>query len=691
MTLLSEGIAELGGIGNPAGVLMVDDHRENLAALTAVLEPLGQRLVAVESGEQALRALLQEEFAVILLDVRMAGLDGLETARLIRSRPKTRHVPIIFMTAQSSELEEIALAYASGAVDYVVKPFEPEILRAKVAVFVELYRERGERVRQSHARAEAEAVARTIRTLQALSDAALNHLDLDGLLAALVDRSATALRADGAVLLLRDEDVRGLRSAATRGLRLPLIADGWIRIGAGVLGEMAEQRRSALLQTAGITADRLSGNGDPTGTWLESLLVIPLVAEGEFLGMLLLAARDPDRFEQRDLELMMLAAERMATAIDHVQRYADSRQLVETLQRSLLPDQLPHQAGLELAARYLPGGLAPQIGGDWYDAVELGNGRTAVMIGDAVGHGIRAATRMSELRNALRAFAIEGHNPAAALQQLDRVVEVTIGPGMVATALFLLIDAQEGTVTVARAGHPPPALRTADGEVSFLDTEGTLPVGLDQNRRAEEGTFTIGPGDTLLLFTDGLIETRDEPITTGFQRLRDAFASAPEAVESVCDHVLSATSGNHDRDDDVALLVVRLLELPEDALTLRLPATPEALSGARHELRAWLGRSAPELDEVSRSDLELAWSEACTNVVRHAYHSPDALYLARAVREAGAIILTVRDSGSWQPPPSDSGGRGLPLMRQLCDEVVIDRGSDGTTVTMRRRVGVPAR
>src|SRR5579863_1005629 len=164
----------------PGTILLVDDHRESLAALRAVLEPLGEPLVLAESGEQALRALLHIECSVILLDVRMAGLDGLQTARIIRSRPGTRHIPIIFMTAQASELEEIALAYESGAVDYVVKPFEPEILRAKVAVFVELHRERGERVRESRARAEAEAVTRAIRTLQILSDVAMRHIELGG-------------------------------------------------------------------------------------------------------------------------------------------------------------------------------------------------------------------------------------------------------------------------------------------------------------------------------------------------------------------------------------------------------------------------------------------------------------------------------------------------------------------------------
>jgi CheY-like chemotaxis protein len=189
-------VSEPSVIGEPVGVLLVDDNRENLVALPAVLEPLGERLISAGSGEQALRALLHEEIAVILLDVRMVGLDGLETARIIRSRPATRRIPIIFLTAQASDVEEIALAYATGAVDYVIKPFEPEILRAKVSVFVELSRERSERVRQSRARAEAEAVARMIRTLQILSDTALAHLDLEGLASELLDRAVTLFQAD---------------------------------------------------------------------------------------------------------------------------------------------------------------------------------------------------------------------------------------------------------------------------------------------------------------------------------------------------------------------------------------------------------------------------------------------------------------------------------------------------------------
>jgi serine phosphatase RsbU (regulator of sigma subunit)/DNA-binding response OmpR family regulator/anti-sigma regulatory factor (Ser/Thr protein kinase) len=688
----------------PLAILLVDDHRENLAALKAVLEPLGEHLVTADSGEQALRALLREEIAVILLDVRMPGMDGLEIARIIRGRPRTRHIPIIFLTAQASEIEEVALAYATGAVDYVIKPFEPEILRAKVSVFVELSRERTERVRQSRARAEAEAVARTVRTLQILSDAALAHLEMGGLAAELVERTSTLFRADAACLLVRDETFPGLSVLAHQGAPLPVPADGHVPLGSGTLGRLAAERRPALLRggeiwspSAGAAGSALPASPGPAsagasapsalaGEIVTSLLVIPLVASGELLGLLLLGSCADGHFDTGDLELLTLAGDRMAIAIDHIQRFAHGRQLVETLQRSLLPDHLPHHPRLELAARYLPSGLAPQIGGDWYDAIELDSDRTAVMIGDVVGHGVRAATTMSELRNALRAFAVEGHGPGAALHQLDRVVLATMGPGMIATVLFLVIDAAEGTVTLARAGHPPPVLRSADGDVRYLETEGTLPLGVDDRISAGEARYPIAAGDTLLLFTDGLVERRGESITLGFDRLRDAFRRAPDDVEGVCDHVLAETVAEQISDDDIALLAVRLLAVANGPLELTLPARAESVPLARHRLRAWLTAEVPKLDSITRGDLEVAWSEACTNVVRHAYGPADATFEAGASVDGSAISLQVRDTGGWRPPRGRHGGRGLALMRQLCDQVLIDRRDDGTTVTMRRVV-----
>ena len=671
-------LPEADGIDHRPGILLVDDHRENLIALEAVLVPLGERLVTAESGEQALRTLLREEVAVILLDVRMPEMDGLETARIIRSRPRTRHIPIIFLTAQASDVGEIALAYATGAVDYVVKPFEPDVLRAKVSVFVELSRERAERLRQTRARAQAEAVAATVRKLQIVSDAALAHLELDELLTELLERASTLFDADTGGVLLSANDSDRLSLRATHGEPFPLGDDDRVVLGEGVLGRIADERRPAL-----VPAVELPSPPSGSVSTIDSLLVVPLVASGRLIGLLYLGARRDRRFGDDDLELLALAAERAAIAIEHAQRFAHGRELVEILQRSLLPEHLPADPRLELAARYLPSGFAAQVGGDWYDALTLAGGRIGVMIGDVVGHGVRAATTMGELRNGLRAFAIEGQPPGEALHQLDRVVQATVGPGMVATALFLIVDPDARTVTLANAGHPPPALMGPDGRVRFLETERCLPLGVDASDVPTESIHRLEGGDTILLFTDGLIERRQESIEVGLERLQAALRDAPADLEELCDYVLERTLGDHPSEDDVALLAMRLVEQLAGRLELILPATADSVPLVRHQLRAWLATAAPEVDRSLIEDIELACSEACTNAVRHAYGPADATFSVRAGLEDAEFVLEVTDQGRWREPRGDRGGWGLHLIRQVCDAVEVDRGTDGTRVQMR--------
>jgi anti-sigma regulatory factor (Ser/Thr protein kinase) len=197
----------------------------------------------------------------------------------------------------------------------------------------------------------------------------------------------------------------------------------------------------------------------------------------------------------------------------------------------------------------------------------------------------------------------------------------------------------------------------------------------------------VSPGDTLLLFTDGLVERRRESISTGFDRLRDAFTHAPADVEELCDYVLERTVTEQASHDDIAVLAVRVLGPPLGALQLTLPARATSVPLVRHRLRLWLRENVPELDAVARADLEVAWSEACTNVVRHAYGPGDATFDASAVRDGESVCLQVRDTGQWRPPRGRHGGRGIALMRELCDEVHVDRRSEGTTVTMRRGFG----
>jgi anti-sigma regulatory factor (Ser/Thr protein kinase) len=330
--------------------------------------------------------------------------------------------------------------------------------------------------------------------------------------------------------------------------------------------------------------------------------------------------------------------------------------------------------------------VGAQIGGDWYDALQLDRDRVAVMIGDIVGHGTPAAARMGELRNALRAYAAEGHSPAEALRLLDSLVAASIGEEMIATVLLLIADTARGTVTVARAGHPPPLVRGTDGQVRMLESELTLPIGVMRNIAPDEATYDFVEGETLLLYTDGLVERRAEAIDEGLERLRQALADGPEDVDALSDHVIARLLSDRPGRDDVALLAVRLLGARTGELRLTLPAASGSVTTARHRVREWLRVNAADLAPETISDLQVALTEACANAVRHAYGPADATFRVRAARDRDAVTLTVKDGGHWRPPRGESGGRGLVLMRALCDEVVIEKAEEGTTVTLRRRV-----
>lgn len=497
-------------------ILLVDDDERSLRALRAVLEPLGQRMVSASSGEEALRRLLREEFAVILLDVRMPGLDGLQTASYVNARARTRHIPIIFLTAHAEDVEQVFRAYAAGAVDYVVKPFDPDVLRSKVAVFVELQRERGERVREARARAEAEAIA-------------------------------------------------------------------------------------------------------------------------------------------------------------------------GTLQRHLLPDRLPEVPGLAMAARYRPSERLAQVGGDWYDAIELPGGGIGLVIGDVVGHGVHAATLMGELRAALRAYAVsQPSSPAAVVGSLNAFVVSTHSARMVATLLYMVVDEDGAHVRFASAGHLPPLLMGADGDTRFLEYRHDPPLGAEERIDFGEWEGELDTGSTVMLYTDGLVERRGEAIDAGLERLREVFSAGPADLERLCSHVLERALEHGDARDDIALLAVRLVAVEaQGALELDLPAEPASVPVARHRIERWLTATGVGRDDVFA--IKLAVSEVCANAVEHAYgHEPGHTFRVHAERAAEEVVIEVSDSGRWRRRRGSRRGLGLGMIEQLMDAVDVERASSGTTVRMSK-------
>jgi len=795
--------------GRGARVLLVDDEPDNLVALAAVLEPLGRELVRARSGEEALKLLLQGEFAVILLDVRMPGLDGFETAALIKQRERTRDVPIIFVTAVSKDTEQIFRGYSEGAVDYLLKPYDPSVLRSKVAVFIDLHekgaalkesehrfrtafanapsgmalvssdgrllqvnraladmlgyahselagtlwdslvhpeeraqdrqarselglgaravyraerrclhadgrvmvvalsvspagdsgasgrqliiqledvterhraeRERAERLREQGARAEAEAVAQMVRSVQSVSDAALAHLTLDELLPELLDRIEEMLGADAGSVMLRDGDSDGLvlRALQTVGVEEPEFSPVG---GCGFAERVASERRPVVIADTRKEEPELDGEALEAG--MRSLMGVPLIAEGEVSGVVCFGLAHPGRFDENDAALLELVADRAALAIANAGLYERERRIVETLQRSLLPARMPQLPGMSIAARYQPGGA--DVGGDWYDAIELDHGGVGLAMGDVVGHGIDAAATMGELRNALRAYALDGLPPGAVLARLDHLVE-QLQDDRMTTLVYAVIDMDWSELRYASAGHPPPLLLQADGTAEFLWEGRSTPLGVRSGAGYEEATVRVPSGSTLLLYTDGLVEVPGEDLFTGLERLRAAAVCGPTDPNALCEHVIESLLGERGASDDVALLALRTMPLAPELMQLELPTDPSSLKYARRMLGRWLTQAGASEEEAW--EIQLATHEAFANAIEHAYRFGEAAVQFEARLEAdGEVSLTIRDTGDWREPTDVGRGKGILLMNGLMDQVSVDGASGGTTVELRRRL-----
>ena len=237
--------------------------------------------------------------------------------------------------------------------------------------------------------------------------------------------------------------------------------------------------------------------------------------------------------------------------------YEHEHRLVESLQRSLLIERMPEVPGVSLAARYLPGEGEIRVGGDWYDAIPLPDGRLGLAIGDVTGHGVASAALMSQLRNTLRAYALEHPSPATVLDRLDRLLEHLEPEGM-ATAVYLTYTPGTGELAFAAAGHPYPLLVRADGTPEFLTGARSLPLGTGIIRPRAEARLTVAAGSTLILYTDGLVERRSQrPLEEGMRRLAGCVAGQRSEPDALCQLILSELLDDEPPTDDVALLVMR--------------------------------------------------------------------------------------------------------------------------------------
>ena len=368
------------------------------------------------------------------------------------------------------------------------------------------------------------------------------------------------------------------------------------------------------------------------------------------------------------------------------QLYERERRIAETLQRSLLPEQLPDIPDVHAAARYVPAASELEVGGDWYDIIPMHDGRLGLGIGDVAGHGVGAAAAMGQVRSAFRAYLLEGLPPSHVLERLNALLRELL-PGAMATLACAQLDPETGTMRVARAGHPPPLLRSADGNVRVLEGGLAPPLGVIPIIGPEEVEVEIPLASTLLFYTDGLIERRRESLDQGLQRLEEALAAAPDDLDVACDRIVEELLGTKRVPDDAVLLAIRRVSLVGRPLYLSVPAQPERLAGIRRILSRWLKQNGSS--PMDTGDILVACTEACANVIQHAYVSQDGPMEIVATVDGGAITIGVRDFGIWMPEASknDGSNRGLLLMRGLMDSVDVVSGPEGTNVRMRRRVG----
>ncbi len=528
------------------------------------------------------------------------------------------------------------------------------------------------------------APAEQVRHLYRLSDPALSELGLDELLDELLERIREALRVDTAAILLFDSEANELVARAAKGIEEEVERGVRIPLGYGFAGRIAAGRNAIFMpevRQADIYNPILLEKA------LRSMLGVPLIVESELIGVLHIGTLTPRTFGQRDLAVLQLAAARAAPAIERARLFSafeHEHRMAMLLQRSLLPRALPDAMGINIAARYLP--ARDEVGGDWYDVIELPRGLIGLAIGDVVGHGIRAAALMGQLRTALHAYAEEGHGPSVTLELVDRFVQ-SMGEYAMATAAYAIFDPESARLRIATAGHPPPIIVSESG-ARVVELAPGAPLGGFPYGTCPEQEVTLQTGETVVLYTDGLVERRGVPLTESIEKLAEAL-SGVRSAERACQVAVSEMVPSEGLADDMAIVAMRSVPIPEQ-LRLELPADPSILSGTRRLLRRWLRERGAE--EPVMSELALAANEACANAIEHAYAPGPASFQLHAWLEgqngsgSPTVVVTVGDSGQWRETRGENRGRGLTIIETAVDDYVINTSSGGTEVTMRKRL-----
>ena len=666
-------------------ILIADDNADMRSHLQRVLGPRWNT-VCVTNGEAALEFIRAEHPDLLVTDVMMPMLDGFGLVATIRGDEELAPLPVIMLSARAG-IESSAEGFAAGADDYLVlvKPFDSHDLVNRVAARL------GVATRARHVAERYELSEQRMAALAELSSELGRATTISEALAVLLKSPVASLGATAAAVGVLEQPGDLVR--LTYGGHLPGESlDRYQVISRDAQAPIAEVIRSGqpmLISDIAELDPRYEAVLSHAVPATRAAALQPLRgSDGPIIGALWLSWPLPHVLEQSEIELAEQVARVMAQAVERIEIAEREHRIATELQERLLDLQIRSTAAV-VSATYEPAGELLRVGGDWYTATTLDEERIGVSVGDVVGHGLAAATTMSQLRSALGAAALTSLDPTAVLDLLDSYTSRVSGAAS-NTVAYAVIDAPNETVSYSCAGHPYPLLVRPDGTVSYL-TEGRRPplgsasLGVSN----PSGRSELPVGSLLLLYTDGLIERRGESLDDGLQRLADVAARCVRLpAGEVCATLLAAMAPPGGYSDDVALVIVRPTGTTPESFVVALPADRAHVTSTRHRLRTWLRACPLPLDDALQDDVLLGVGEALINAIEHgSARDNNGVVWLELFTQQDRILASVSDSGRWTIDSAasrreSSRGRGLTLIHGLSDDVKTVRTLLGTRVTI---------
>jgi PAS domain S-box-containing protein len=754
-----------------ARVLVADDNADMRDYLARLLRAAGYAVETVTDGQQALKAVRVDPPALVVSDVMMQEMDGLELVGALRQDPRTAPIPVLLLSARAGQ-EAAIEGLQAGADDYLVKPFAAAELLARVRASVELAR-----LRNHHARWRT-ALVDSLQEAFFVCDEYGSVIEINTAFAEILGYGPEGLPYPPFAPWFPDADTdpdayrQVVEAFATfvdgsrRSFTVPLThRDGhrlWVTANFSHVDEPDTGRRVIVGGFRDVTAERYTVQGqralaalnqqlgqadtvedavqaateelhrlwqarrvlavtfdqpnsparephvvsigesarwadlpDATRNAIKALSVGDLLTAGPQepgaggialehpQGVVVIWIELDERrpFAAEDQTLLTALASRLGHGLQRVQQLGQQRETALVLQHAILgPAQLPDG----FAVRYQPATRPLQVGGDWYDVLDLDDGRIGLIVGDCVGHGLSAATVMGQLRSACRALLLEQPSPGAALASVDRFAD-RLPDAQCTTAFCAVLDPSTGELVYSSAGHTPPIVVEADGTKRTLRGGRSIPLGVRVDRPRPEARVTLPARATLLLYTDGLVERRRQPLEHGIDRAAEVVKNGgASTLEELATDLMSGLAPVDGYQDDVALLLYR----QPAPLELTIPARVSQLAPTRAALRGWLGKAGVGTTQVQ--DILVAVGEALANSIEHGHRGgAEGTVTLRVIVLVDQVQLTVVDTGSWKvpaPDPKARRGRGVTLMRGLMHHVAIHPGVTGTTVHLHARI-----